>query len=106
MGDGAAAYTPQALWTMARERLDVTVVVYANQKYRILGIELDRTESGTPGPAALGQLDLGDPALDWTSLARGFGVEAVRVGELAAFRDAFESAVRTRGPRLIEVMLP
>src|SRR5207253_3365281 len=51
-GDGSAAYTMQGLWTIAREALDVTVVVFANNVYRILGIELGRTGAGNPGPAA------------------------------------------------------
>ena len=60
-GDGAAAYTLQSLWTMAREGLDVTMVVFANHAYRILNIELSRTRSADAGPAASRLLDLGDP---------------------------------------------
>ncbi|MDR3513062.1 MAG: acetolactate synthase large subunit, partial [Caulobacteraceae bacterium] len=73
-GDGAAMYTVQGLWTLAREALDVTVVIFANHSYRILGIELTRTAAGKPGPAASGLLDLGDPRIDWVSLASGLGV--------------------------------
>src|SRR6202030_4000855 len=60
-GDGAAMYTVQGLWTMARENLDVTVVIFANHTYRILGVELSRTGAGKPGKAAASLLDLGSP---------------------------------------------
>lgn len=105
-GDGAAMYTVQALWTLAREALDVTVVVFANQRYRILGIELERTGAGQAGPAAASLLDLGDPAIDWVSIARGMGVEATRCDTAEAFEAAFASAMGQRGPRFIEAVIP
>jgi acetolactate synthase-1/2/3 large subunit len=98
-------YTLQSLWTQARERLDVTTVIFANRSYAILNIELQRVGVTTAGPTAAAMFDLGDPALDWVQLAGGMGVEAVRVESLAAFDAAFSSAMAQRGPRLIEVVL-
>src|SRR5207248_125680 len=63
--DGSAMYTIQSLWTMARERLDVTVVILNNRAYRILGVELGRVDGQSAGPRAKAQLDLGDPDLDF-----------------------------------------
>ena len=103
-GDGGAMYTVQALWTMAREQLDVTTVIFANRSYGILNIELQRVGADS-GPKALSMLDLGNPDLDWVSLATGMGVEAVRVDSVDAFRDAFASAMAQSGPRLIEAVL-
>ena len=103
-GDGGAMYTVQALWTMARERLDVTTVIFANRSYGILNIELQRVGADS-GPKALSMLDLGNPDLDWVALATGMGVEAVRVDSIDAFRDAFASAMSQQGPRLIEATL-
>jgi acetolactate synthase-1/2/3 large subunit len=103
-GDGGAMYTVQALWTMAREQLDVTTVIFANRSYGILNIELQRVGADS-GPQALSMLDIGNPDLDWVSLATGMGVEAVRVDSVDAFRDAFASAMSQRGPRLIEAAL-
>jgi acetolactate synthase-1/2/3 large subunit len=103
-GDGGAMYTLQALWTQAREGLDVTTVVFANRSYAILNIELMRVGAAA-GPGALSMLDIGNPALDWVQLAGGMGVEAVRVDTLEAFDDAFAVAMRERGPRLIEAVL-
>ena len=104
-GDGAAAYTPQALWTMAREGLDVTAVIVANARYRILDIELARTGAGKAGPAARSLLDLSRPAMDWTALARGFGVPAERCEDAAGFDTAFARAMAEPGPRLIEAVV-
>ncbi len=104
-GDGGAMYTLQALWTQARERLDVVTVIFANRSYSILNIELARVGAGNPGRKALAMLDLHDPTLDWVRLAGGMGVEASRAETSEAFEIQFEAAVRSRGPRLIEVVL-
>ena len=103
-GDGGAMYTVQSLWTQAREQLDVTTVIFANRSYAILNIELMRVGAAA-GPGALSMLDIGNPALDWVALATGMGVEAVRVDSIDALDDAFASAMRARGPRLIEAVL-
>src|SRR5229473_3505320 len=77
-GDGSGMYTLQALWTQAREGLDVTTVVFANRTYAILRHELSGVRAGTPGPKAADMLDIGRPDLDWVALARGMGVPASR----------------------------
>jgi acetolactate synthase-1/2/3 large subunit len=105
-GDGAAMYTLQALWTLARENLDVTVVVFANHTYRILNIEMMRTGAGQAGPSASKLLELGDPAIDWVSLAKGLGVPAVRCATGEEFDRAFADAMAQRGPMFIEAAVP
>jgi len=104
-GDGGAMYTLQALWTQAREKLDVTTVILANRSYAILNVELARVGALNAGPKALSMLDLRDPGLDFVALARGLGVEATRVETAQAFDDQFALAMREKGPRLIEVMV-
>ena len=76
--DGSGFYTLQALWTQAREQLDVVTLICANRSYRILQIELARAGNAEPGPQARSLTDLSNPAPDWTALARGFGVPATR----------------------------
>ncbi len=98
-------YTLQARWTQAREKLDVTTVIFANRSYAILNIELARVGAGNPGPKALSMLDLHNPSLDWVKLAQGMGVEASRAATIRDFESLFESAMKQRGPRLIEVVL-
>jgi acetolactate synthase-1/2/3 large subunit len=105
-GDGAGMYTVQGLWTLAREGLDVCVVVFANNVYRILGIELGRTGAGAPGPASSKLLEIGDPNIDWVSLAKGLGVPAVRCQTAEAFDAAFARAMAEPGPSLIEAVVP
>ena len=104
-GDGGAMYTVQALWTQAREKLDVTTVLFANRSYAILNIELARVGAGNPGPRALSMLDLHNPEIDFVALAQAMGVEASRANTLESFADQFASAMAARGPRLIEVQI-
>ncbi len=104
-GDGGAAYTLQALWTMAREKLDVTTVVFANRSYAILNIELQRVGAIGAGPKALSMLDLHNPEMNWQSIASGLGVEASRATTAEEFNAQYASAMKQRGPRLIEAMI-
>ena len=103
--DGSAMYTLQSLWTMARERLDVTVVILANRRYRILDIEMRRTGAGAVGPLADRMLDLSHPTPDWVRISEGFGVYATRATTADEFIRAFGAAMREPGPRLIEAVL-
>ena len=106
IGDGASMYTVQALWTMARERLDIVSVIFNNASYSVLNIELERVGADKVGPRARSQLDLTSPVLDFTRLAQGMGVDAVRVATAEAFVQALEKALATPGPQLIEAMVP
>lgn len=103
-GDGSGMYTLQSLWTMAREGLDVTTVIFANRGYQILREELAAMGVNEVGRNAQRMFDVEEPSLDWVALAKGHGVQAVRVGDMAAFNAAFAEAMGQRGPRLIEVM--
>ena len=102
--DGSAMYTIQALWTMAREGLDVTTVLYNNRSYAILNMELQRV-GADPGPKALDMLDLSRPDLDFTALARGMGVDAVRATTAEELIAALERALAEPGPHLVEAMV-
>lgn len=104
-GDGAALYTVQTLWSLAREALDVVVVVFANNAYRILDMEMART--GAPrgqGPVAL--LSLDDPSINWTAMADAYGVASQTCASAEAFDAAFAQAMRVRGPHLIVAQIP
>jgi acetolactate synthase-1/2/3 large subunit len=103
--DGSGLYTLQALWTMAREALDVTVVVCANRAYRILQVELARAGVPEPGPKARALTELARPELDWVALARGFGVPASRAETADALAAALRRAFATPGPALVECLL-
>jgi acetolactate synthase-1/2/3 large subunit len=107
-GDGSAMYTIQALWTMARENLDVTVVIFNNRKYSVLEMEFARTgaRGGTPGPKAASTLDIGGPDMDFVALATGMGVKATRATTAEEFNSQFEQAMQAKGPRLVDAMVP
>ena len=103
--DGSGMYTVQALWTQARERLDVVTIVFANSRYAILHNELKNVGAGEPGRNARRMLDLDDPAIDWVSLAKGLGVEAARADTAEGFAALLRSAFSRRGPFLIEAVI-
>ena len=103
--DGSGMYTLQSLWTMAREGLDVTVIVCANQSYRILQIEMMRAGIASPGTAARSLTDLTDPRLGWVELAAGMGVPGSRVDTADALVTALNQALSEAGPVLIEAKL-
>jgi acetolactate synthase-1/2/3 large subunit len=104
--DGSAMYTLQALWTQAREGLDVTTIIFDNRSYAILNIELGRVGAEAGGPKAQSLLDLSNPDLDFVALARGMGVDAVRPESAEALTSALERALAEPGPHLIDVPLP
>jgi len=104
LGDGSAMYTPQALWTHAREKLDVTTIVFSNRSYALLKQELTRIDAN-PGPSALAVLSLEHPELRFADLANAMGVEGCRVDTAESFASALKSALKTRGPRVIELTL-
>ncbi len=107
-GDGSAMYTIQSLWTMVRENLDVTVVIFNNRKYSILELEFSRTgaRGGSPGPKAASSLDIGNPEMDFVALAQGMGMSAVTVATAEEFSAALADAMAKRGPNLIDALVP
>ena len=103
--DGSGAYIVQALWTQAREGLNVTNIVYANRTYRILEVELERGGNPDYGAAARRMTEIRDPALDWVAIAKGMGVEGVRVETAEAMDAAVRRSFATPGPTLIEAVI-
>lgn len=103
--DGSAMYTLSALWTHARESLDITTVLLNNRSYAILQMELARVGAAVVGPKARSLLDLSRPDLDFVALAQGMGVPAQRVTTAQEFGAAFARALREPGPHLVEVLL-
>jgi len=103
--DGSAMYTVQALWSMARENTDVTVVIMNNHSYAILNIELQRVGAGRPTAKTLSMFDLSRPDINWVDIAEGMGVPATQATTAEEFHQQFATAMKTRGPRLIEAMV-
>ncbi len=103
-GDGSAMYTLQSLWTMAREQLDVTIIIFANRSYNILRGELAAVGAGTPGQRATDMLTLDRPNLDWQAIARGQGVEAGQATTLDELAVQLRRGLASSGPYLIELV--
>jgi acetolactate synthase I/II/III large subunit len=105
--DGSAQYTIQALWTMARERLNITILISANHRYGILEHELRRSGAKIESEPATQRLTrIESPRVDWVALAKGYGVPAVRVDSRQVLNDALVRALDTAGPNLIAMELP
>ncbi|RLK55290.1 acetolactate synthase large subunit [Actinokineospora cianjurensis] len=104
--DGSAMYTISALWTMARENLDVTTVVLNNRAYAILRMELTRVGAEAAGPKAKALLDLAAPDLDFVRIAEGMGVPATRATTAEELAEQFSRAIAEPGPHLIDAIVP
>jgi acetolactate synthase-1/2/3 large subunit len=106
IGDGTAMYTIQALWTMAREQLNVVSIICNNASYSVLNVELERVGAEKVGAKARSQLDLTGPVLNFAQLAEGMGVHGTRTTTAEEFVRALENALATPGPHLIEAVVP
>jgi acetolactate synthase I/II/III large subunit len=103
--DGSAMYTVQALWTQAREGLNVTTLILNNRSYAILKQEMANLGQDEAGRGALGMMELDRPALDWVGLARGMGVEAERARTMEELQRQLAAGLRSEGPYLIDLVL-
>ncbi|WP_204318670.1 acetolactate synthase large subunit [Pseudooceanicola aestuarii] len=104
-GDGSAMYTIQALWTQARENLNIVTIILANRSYRILQGEVERLEKTNRGKAITDMLDIGRPNIGFAEMAESMGVTGIRVEDVAGFALALEEALDRDGPSLIEAVL-
>ncbi|MDR5836337.1 acetolactate synthase large subunit [Caballeronia sp. LZ034LL] len=105
VGDGSAMYTIQSLWTQARESLNVTTIIFANNSYAILKAEYANMGAGAPGERALSMIDIDKPRIDWLAMAKSMGVPAVAVETAEGFHKALTDSTHADGPCLIEVRL-
>jgi acetolactate synthase-1/2/3 large subunit len=103
--DGSGMYTVQALWTQARESLNVTNVIYKNNAYRILAIEHERVGGGKPGPKATDLFALDNPDIDWIRLSESMGIPARRARTAEEFSAALQWSLGEQGPTLIEASI-
>jgi len=105
IGDGSSMYTIQALWTMARENLDVCVLIFSNRNYKILYSQLADVGAANPGPRAIDMLTLDRPTLEFTLLAKGMGVPGAKAHDLDELNKQLTYAMSTKGPYLIDVVM-
>ncbi|MBK5229919.1 MAG: acetolactate synthase large subunit, partial [Thermoleophilia bacterium] len=103
--DGSAMISIMALWTHARENLNITTVILNNGAYSILRMELQRVGVETSGKKAAELLDLSRPNLDFVSLAAGMGVAATRATTCEELAEQLRAAFAAPGPHLIDAVL-
>ena len=102
-GDGGAMYTLQALWTQARENLNITNIIFSNRSYEILKIELDRVQAIETGDRAASMFSLDNPPINWCKLSESMGVPAYNPKTVKEFTDFFNKSINEPGPSLIEL---
>jgi benzoylformate decarboxylase len=100
-GDGSAMYSIQALWTAAHHKLPLTVVVSNNGGYRIIKQRL----LAFHGDDHYVGMDFIDPKVDFTGLAKSFGLEAMRITDPRELKATLSQAFRRPGAKLIEVVV-
>ncbi|MDB5927394.1 MAG: thiamine pyrophosphate enzyme-like TPP-binding [Betaproteobacteria bacterium] len=105
IGDGSAMYTFQSLWTMAREGLDICVMIFSNRSYNILYSQLADVGAANPGPRAIDMLTLDRPTIDFPGMAKSLGVPGTQVHDLEALTKQLSYAMSQRGPYLIDVVM-
>jgi acetolactate synthase-1/2/3 large subunit len=105
IGDGSAMYTFQSLWTMAREGLDICVMIFSNRSYKILYSQLADVGAANPGPRAIDMLTLDRPNIDFQGMAKSLGVPGTQVHDLEALTKELSNAMSQRGPYLIDVVM-
>jgi benzoylformate decarboxylase len=105
VGDGAALYTIQALWTAAHHKVPVTWVIANNRSYRILKLNMiDYRGEGAAGRKFVA-MDMTDPELDFSQIAASFGVKGVRIERPDEIGDALREAQNSGEPRLLDVVI-
>jgi benzoylformate decarboxylase len=106
VGDGAALYSPQALWTAAHEKLPVTFVVMNNREYNILKNFLKRqTGYLSTRTNHFIAMDITDPPIDFLALATSYGLPSQRITRPQDIAPAIEAAIASRRPNLIEIII-
>ncbi|HYC47877.1 MAG TPA: acetolactate synthase large subunit [Burkholderiales bacterium] len=105
IGDGSAMYTFQSLWTMARESLDVCVMIFSNRSYKILYSQLADVGAAQPGQRAIDMLSLDRPTIDFQGMAKSLGMPGAQVHDLEALTKQLSYAMSQRGPYLIDVVM-
>jgi benzoylformate decarboxylase len=103
IGDGSALYTIQGLWTAARENLKMVFVIVNNTSYRILKQRTNAMKGLAAQSDTYVAMDLDKPAIDFVSVARGFGLTAYKAATLSEFEEQLDQALAADGPKLIDV---
>ncbi len=103
LGEGAALYGIQGLWSAAHYNLPVTFVIANNAQYQIL--KTGARQMGLPA-AQEGRyvgLDLNEPEVDLVGVAQSLGIAACRITEPDELADRVRDSLAGDRPTLIDV---
>ncbi|HSR33823.1 MAG TPA: thiamine pyrophosphate-dependent enzyme, partial [Anaerolineae bacterium] len=105
VGDGAALYGIQGLWTAAHHHIPVTFVIANNAQYKILKVSGDVMQLPQMAQKKYLGMDLVGPEVDFVGLARSFGVRAHRVTEPDELSERLYDSLSQTEPLLLDVAL-
>jgi benzoylformate decarboxylase len=105
LGDGAALYGIQGLWTAAHHRLPVTFVICNNAQYQILKHCGDVMPLPNMAAKQYLAMDLVQPEIDFVALSRSLGVEARRITEPDELSECLREGMSGDKPLLFDVPL-
>jgi benzoylformate decarboxylase len=106
VGDGAAMYSPQALWTAANEDLPVTFIVINNLEYNVLkNFMRSQPHFNSTRTGKFIAMDLVDPAIDFLALANSMGVSAQKITQAQDIQPTVMRAIASGQPNLIEIVV-
>ncbi|WP_337268775.1 thiamine pyrophosphate-binding protein [Oryzifoliimicrobium ureilyticus] len=105
LGDGSALYSPQALWSAGKLELPVTFVIMNNAEYNILKRYSVAQGYERQGNSTIAGMELVDPAIDFTSLASAFGIQARRASHADEIGPMIKNAIASGRPNLVEIAI-
>ena len=106
VGDGAALYSPQAIWTAAHENLPVTFIVINNREYNVLKNFMRGQESYLSNRQnQFIAMDITDPPIDYLAMAQSYGVKAQSIQKAGDIAPAVEEAIFSGATNLIEIIV-
>ncbi len=105
VGDGAAMYTIQALWTAAKYGIGVVYVMCNNRSYKVLKEGMARYLTDTGRQSIFLGMDFDDYPFDFQAIAKSYGIPGVKVEEPEALGPALKKALASGGPYVVDVVI-
>ena len=104
LGDGSCMFGIQGLWTMAKYRVPLVVIVFNNRAYMAVKNQFRGTDERIKIAAEMGA-ELVGPELNFARIADSFGIFGQRVEEPGQIEAALKRALDQSGPALVDVVI-
>lgn len=108
IGDGSFQFGVQALWSAARYKVPVAVIIWNNNAYEANRLALHRYGGKAAASGKYTGCYLGSPTIDNISIAKGYGVDGEKVTDPDKLVDAIErcfESVAAGQPYVLDVSI-